>query len=220
MSLYGAAFLGEPGQVEGLSQAVRVHFPTVHLLFSAATLPTPKGRIVTLHRNLRRLNAQVRITPLDSGQAELTSLAALEVLGIYPDSFIAAQHTLDTTEVQGAAFKAVSRGLMPTLAAGKVVGRRVGPVVARFGGIFHRRRGPTQVPYVSDHREFGWVWYESPESVIEGTHHAAATLEVRPEVRYLLVQIHIIAEWRSHGAWQRDVEIVLDLGAGAPADPR
>ena len=215
ISLYGAAYLGEPGQVEGLAVSSRAHFPTIHLLFSAAALPNPDGPIVALKRNLRRLNAHIRVTPLDSSHREVPGLAALEVLGTFPENYLLAQHTLDTANVEAAAYKAMSRGVVHSMSQGGVLGKRVGPMIARFSGIFRRRGGPTQVPYIADHREFGWVWYESPDHVIEGTHHAGATLEVGPEVRYLLVKIRLIAEWRSQGDWQRDLEVVLDLGAGA-----
>jgi hypothetical protein len=56
------------------------------------------------------------------------------------------------------------------------------------------------------------MWYEHADDVIEGTHRASAALEVAPNVRYLSVRMRVVADWRSHGAWQRDMEVVLDLG--------
>ena len=218
VALYASAFLGEPGQVEGLPPNAGTHFPTVHLLFSAAALPRGGGyEEVGVLRNLRQFNAHVRIMPLDSAQREVTDLLALEILGTFPDSFLLAQHIVDTSNVQGAAFKAVTRGLLPALDAGRMLGARVGPMVARFAGVFHHPRSAMMVPYISDAHEFGWVWHETPDQLIEGTHRAAATLEVVPQVRYLEVRIQLTADWRSHGAWQRELEIVIDLGPGQPS---
>ena len=216
VALYAAAFLGEAGQVEGLPSNAGTHFPTVHLLFSAAAFPKAGEDGEPLLRNLRRLNAHVRITPLDSAQREVTQRGALEILGTFPDTFALAQQTVGN-DVEGAAFKATTRGLVPTLEKGAFLGARVGPLVARFAHIFQHPRGPTQVPYISDEHEFGWVWHQSPDHVIEGTHRAMATLEVLPQVRYLEVRIQLLGDWRSNGAWQREHVIVIDLGPGPSA---
>ena len=124
-----------------------------------------------------------------------------------------AAHAADTTRLGGAAVSTVTRALLPELP--NMIGKRVGPLVATFANIFHRPNTPTEVGYLSEHREFGWIWYDHPNQTIEGTHRTSAILEVASRVRYLRVQIVMLADWRGHGTWQRAFEVVLDLGAGA-----
>lgn len=217
LSLYATAFLGTPGTVEGLAPDAKrgVHYPTVHLVLSAAARPRPRGGEVAVARGLHRLNAHVRVEPQDSASRPIDAMYALEVLAISPDSIGQMARATDTTKVVGAAFKAVTRILMPEVPA--IVsgqGKRLGPMIAKFGEVFHRPSAPTQVAYLSDHREFGWVWYQHPELSIEGTHRASAIFEAAPSVRYLRVEILLVADWERHGAWQRRFEIVLDMGAG------
>ncbi len=217
LSLYATAYLGAPGTVEGLDTAGKrgFHYPTVHLVFSAAARPRPKGGEVAVARGLDRLNAHVRVEPQDNAFQAITTLAALEVLGTFPDSNAALARVTDTTRFSGAAFNAVTRVLLPevpSIVSGQ--GKRLGPMITKFSDIFHRPSAPTQVSYLSDHREFGWVWYEHPDHSIEGTHRATATFEAAPNVRYLRVQILLVADWERHGGWQRSFDIVLDMGAG------
>lgn len=217
LSLYGTTFLGTPGTVEGLDTTVRggFHFPTIHFVFSAAARPRPQGGEIAVARGLERLNAHVRIEPLDSDSQGLAELAALEVLATLPDEILMATHASDTTRLAGAVVSTVTRALVPQLPG--IVGKRIGPLVAKFANIFHHPSTPTQVGYVSEHREFGWIWYDHPDQGVEGTHRTSAILEVASNVRYLRVQIVMLADWRGHGTWQRAFEVVLDLGAGTSA---
>lgn len=219
VTLYGTAFLGDPGEVEGLAagQQHRFHYAAIHLMFSAAALPLPSAKLAVAG-NLQHLNAHVTVVPQDSNGNPIADLSALEVLAILPDSVLAVART-DTTHAADAAFAAVTRNLLPQLQAGVALGRRVGPMMASFSQIFHRASAKTQVAYISEHREFGWMWYEHGQTHIEGTHRATAMLEISSAVRFVAVRIRMIGDWKSHGAWQRDLEVVLDLGAGAAPTP-
>lgn len=217
LSLYATAYLGEPGKVEGqvADSAHGFHYPSVHLVFSAAARPQPRGGEVSVAKGLHRLNAHVRVEPLDKDLQPIAEIAALEVLATFPDSQASRAHVRDTTKVATAAVSAVTRTLLPEVNAIVGQGKRLGPMITNFANVFHRGSAPTQVAYLSDHREFGWVWYEAPDHSIEGTHRAAATFEAGPKVRYLRVQVLLVADWQRHGAWQRSFEIVLDMGPGA-----
>ena len=220
VTLYAAAFLGPPGAIGDLPAGAQVHFhyATVHLLFSAAALPTVQGSEVKALGNLAKLNGHVQIVPLDSEKKPIEDHAALQVLAILPDSMATAVPSTDSTStsVTGAAFGAATRTFVPQLEAGLAVGKRVGPVVAKFSHLFHRPSAHTQIAYMSDIREFGWMWYEHDSAHIEGTHRTSAALEVAPSVRYLELHLRVVGDWRSHGAWQREVTIVLDMGSGTP----
>jgi hypothetical protein len=156
--------------------------------------------------------------PLDSARQPIADLAALEVLAIVPDAMLTAPPPVDstTTSAGSAAIGAATRTLLPEITTAAALGKRVGPMVASFSHLFHRPSARTQIAYMSDPREFGWMWYEHEKEVIEGTHRTTAALEVGPSVRYLDIRIRLIGDWRSHGLWQREVNIVLDLGSGAP----
>jgi hypothetical protein len=217
IALYSSAFLGSPGAIGDLPPGERVsfHYATLHLLFSAAALPGPRGSEVKASGNLQRLNGHVNIVPLDSMMQPITDLAALAVLATFPDTILlASAPNPDTgsTKVSQAAFGAATSTLLPELEAGVAAKRRVGTMIASFKQLFHHPSARIQVAYVSELREFGWMWYEHADDVIEGTHRASAALEVAPNVRYLSVRMRVVADWRSHGAWQRDMEVVLDLG--------
>lgn len=219
LSLYATAFLGAPGEVEGLPKDTRtsMHYPTVHLLFSAAARPRPRGGEVAVARGLHRLNAHVVVEPLDNAMRPIADRAALEVLGTHPDSIARATHHTDTTNVKGAVVTLAARTLMPEAAGILGVAKsRMGPIVTKFSDVFHRPSAPTQVAYLSDHREFGWVWYEHPDISIEGTHRTTATFEAGPTVRFLRVEILLVADWVKHSAWQRRFEVVLDMEAATP----
>lgn len=221
IALYATAFLGSPGAIGDLpaGEKVSFHYATVHLLFSAAALPQPHGAELKTGGNLQRLNGHVNIVPLDSMMQPINDLAALAVLATFPDTILMASAPnadTGTTKVGRAAFGAATGTFLPELQAGAAAERRVGTMVASFKQLFHRPSARVQVAYVSELREFGWMWYEHADDVIEGTHRTSAALEVSPKVRYLLIRMRVVADWRSHGAWERDVEVVLDLGSGGP----
>jgi hypothetical protein len=222
VALYAMAFLGPPGTLQGVNLETRqgYYFASVDLLFSASALPTMTGRDYDVLNNLQRLHAHVTLTALDSLKRPLTARSSLEVLAALPDTMLVAASSSDSSSRVGrAALNALSRSVMPGLAAGEEVGKRVGPALASFLQLYHRPSGRLQVGYISGPREFGWVWYGKDDLIIEGVHHASAALELAPAARYVKVHITLTGEWQSHGGWQRDVDVVLSTGGAPPASP-
>ncbi|MHB8837529.1 MAG: hypothetical protein ACYC7F_01095 [Gemmatimonadaceae bacterium] len=220
VALYGMAFLGPPGTVQGVDLQSRqgCYFASINLLFSASALPTANGKDYDVMGNLQRLHAHVTLTPLDSLQRPLAARSALEVLAALPDTMLVAAAPLDSasSHVGVAALNALTRFLVPGVAAGEDTGRRVGPALATFLQLYHRPSGRLQVGYISSPREFGWVWYGRDQVIVEGVHHASAALELGPAARFVRVHITLSSEWRSHGAWQRDVNVVRSTGGAPP----
>lgn len=219
VSLYATAFLGAAGSVDGVAPPLRggFHYASVHLLFSAAALPVPRQSDRSVVGDLQRLHAQVRLTPLDSAQRPIADASALQLLATVPDSAIAATRPAagdsGSTHAATAALSVVTRALLPELQAGIGVAKRVGPAVASFTRLYDRPTARLQIAYVSDPRVFGWLWHAHETDVIEGTHRTSAVIEINSAVRYVRVQVHMVGEWRSRGAWQRDLEIVLSMSA-------
>jgi hypothetical protein len=219
VALYATAFLGPGGTVDGVtSEASRgFHYAAVHLLFSAAALPTGRQADRSVIGDLQRLSAQVTLTPLDSLQQPIQNGAALQLLAILPDTSIAPGRRppgdSGSTRVETALLSVTTRALMPELQAGVGAAKRVGPLVASFANLYHRPTARLQVPYVADDRVFGWLWHAHETDVIEGTHRGSAAIEVNAATRYVRVQMRLIGEWQSRGAWQRDMDIVLNVTA-------
>ena len=215
IAMYANAYLGTPGEVgAGDPTHVSFHYTTLHLLFSAAALPQARGPEVIPSGNLQNVNGHVTVVPMDSLMQPIEDPTALLVLGTFPDSILltsAAVPDSGSTHVGSAAFGAVAKTLVPELEAGEIVRKRLGKMIVSFKDLFHRPSARIQVAYVSELREFGWMWHEHQGAVIEGTHRTSAALEVAPNVRFLRVQMRVIATWRSHGAWQRDMELVLEM---------
>ena len=215
IAMYATAYLGTPGEVGAGDPAhVSFHYTTLHLLFSAAALPQARGPEVIPSGNLQNVNGHVTVVPMDSMMQPIEDLTAVLVLGTFPDSILltsAAVPDSGSTHVGSAAFGAVAKTLVPELEAGEIVRKRLGKMIVSFKDLFHRPSARIQVAYVSELREFGWMWHEHQGAVIEGTHRTSAALEVAPNVRFLRVQMRVIATWRSHGAWQRDMELVLEM---------
>lgn len=218
VALYAMAFLGSVGTVQGVDLEDRqgFHFASVNLLFSAGALPRPDAKEYNVVGNLHRLHARITLIPLDSLRRPLTDRAALEVLAALPDTMLVAAPVGDSSSSRTgvAAMHALTRSMLPALAAGEAAGRRVGPVLASFLQLHHRPSAALQVGYMSDPRTFGWVWYGKEPLIIEGTHHASAAVELGPAARYIQVRITLTGEWRSHHAsWQRDVDVILSTTA-------
>ena len=219
VALYATAFLGAPGTVDGVSLSAQggFHYPTVHLLFSAAALPLPRTSDYRLIGNLRRLNAHVTLTALDSARTPIEARGALYVLATLPDTSIPVTARADSGSggIGTAALRAVSRALLPEATATAALGKRLSSVAIAFTGLYHRPSAKLQVAYVSDEQSFGWMYHAHDNDVIEGSHRATAALEIGPAVRYIRVQIRLVGEWQSQGSWQRDVDLTFSV-TGAP----
>lgn len=219
VALYAMAFLGEPGTVEGvgLGQRQGFTFAGINFLFSASTIPVAGGKEYDVVGNLQRLHAHVTFTPLDSARRPITTGGALEVLATLPDTMLLAPAPTDSTPGRAGSglFGALSQSLISTVGAGAEAGSRAVPALVSFLRVYHRPSAQWQVGYVSGPRDFGWVWYGRDRNVIEGTHHTSAAVEAGPGTRLVRVHIVLTGEWKSHGAWKREADVVLNL-AGLP----
>lgn len=216
IALYTAAFLGPTATVAGVSMSAQqqgFQYVSVNLVVSASTIPTPHGPDYEVMGNLRRLHEHVTLTPLDSAGQPLKGEGGLEILATLPDTILMAATSTDSTSSSAgtAVLGAVTRQFMPELAAGAEIGKHAGPAVATFLHLYHKPSAQLQVGYTSGPRDFGWLWYGKEGLVIDGTHYTSGALEVGRETRYLRVHVQVTAEWKSHGSWERDNDVVLAL---------
>ncbi len=146
IALYAAPYLGMPGTMADSAAAdtARVHLPAVHFVFSAAARLQPGGVEVRTGRALKRLNAHVRILPLDRDSQAISELGALEVLDLQPNTQEYTNASHDTTTVRGAAVTAVTRTLVKDVFSATAAGR-FGPGISRFKKIINHPTEPTQV---------------------------------------------------------------------------
>ena len=214
VALFGAPFLGPTGYIAGVQPVGQQGFQYLSLNFtvSATTLPHPRGPSYDAPGNLRRLHAHVTLTPLDANQQPLTNVP-MTVLATFPDTILLRPTPVDsgTTHLATAAFNALTRQFLPQIEASRRLGQRAGAELVTFMHLYHRPSAEIQVGYMSAPREVGWIWYGKEPSVIDGTHHTSAALEVGGGTRFVRVRLQISAEWRSHGHWMRDAEYVLAL---------
>ena len=218
LALYAAPYLGQAGAMvneTGAEIKGAVHLPAIHFVFSAAARLQPDGAETRTGRTLKRLNAHVQIEALDKDSQVIADRGAFEVLDIQPNTQAYTKAAQDTSTIRGAAVTAVTRTLVKDV-IGMTAAGRFGPMITRFAKIFHHPSAPTQVSYVSDRNEFGWTWYEhSDTTTLEGLHRAAVLLEAQPQVRFLIVRIHLITDWGHLGVWRREFESLVDLGPHA-----
>jgi hypothetical protein len=208
----GAAGVLDSVAVDGGAQAISVQFPTLYFVISAASRLQSEMGEQQVGTHLRRLNAHVRLTPLDSARQPLTDGSALEVLNIKPNS-------IDEAPPDTAAAKAVPRATLasvvsrlyaPAMLAS--LGARATAAAASFHNSGLAITAPTQVSYLSASTEFGWTWYEHPQHSIEGIHRTGVLLQASPQVRYVRVQIDLITDWKYHGTWMKPFDAIVDVG--------
>lgn len=220
VALYAMAYFGAPGTLQGVPLGTRqgYTFASVNFVFSASALPVPNGKDYDIIGNLQRLHAHITLTPLDSARVPVRSRGALEVLATLPDTLLVAQPTSDSSSSQAgvAAFNALSQTFMPVLQAGVQEGKRAGPALASFLHLYHRPSAQLQVGYLSGVGDFGWVYYGRDQIVIEGTHRTSAALELGPTTKYVLVDIALTGEWKKHGSWKRNVQVLMNI-SGIPS---
>jgi hypothetical protein len=215
LSLYAGVYRGAAGTLDSLTidpsvQALQVNFPTLHFVISAASRIQSEIGESQLGNHLRRLNAHVQLTPLDSARRPITDASALEVIGVQPNS-IEAVPPADTTPVDGrmARVMLASRVIAPSVLG--FLGPRAAAVATHFHNSGLRLTAPTQVSYLSASSEFGWTWYEHAKQSIEGIHRTAALLQLSPNVRYVQAHIELITDWKYHGTWMKPFDVVVDV---------
>lgn len=221
LSLYAGVFRGASGTIDSLTidpsvQSLSVQFPTLHFVISAASRIQSEVGEAELGNHLRRLNAHVQLTPLDSARNPIADASAIEVLGVQPNSIAGAP----PSEVASDSAAVKQQGKVNVLSLATRVfapgmlgflGPRVASVATHFHNSGLRLTAPTQVSYLSASTEFGWTWYEHDAQSIEGIHRTAALLQLSPAVRYVNVHIELITDWKYHGTWMKPFDVVVDV---------
>lgn len=90
----------------------------------------------------------------------------------------------------------------------------LGGLVSAFQSSHKAPKNPTQIAYQSSDSEFGWTWYQSADTPIEGLHRCAALLEVPAKVAYLHVAVDLITDWHRFGAWKKSFDFQIPVASG------
>lgn len=91
----------------------------------------------------------------------------------------------------------------------------VGGLIETFVGARHHPAGPAFFSYQSADNEFGWNWYLSPETTVEGIHRGSALLQIRKDVPYVRVTISLATDWSHHGVWKKQYSFLVAVPAPA-----
>lgn len=89
----------------------------------------------------------------------------------------------------------------------------VGGLIETFVGARHHPAGPSFFSYQSADDEFGWNWYLSPETTVEGIHRGSALLQVREDVAYVRITIDLATDWSHHGLWTKPYSFLVAVPA-------
>ena len=216
LALYAGVYRGASGALDSISvdagvQAFPVRFPTLYFVISAAARIQSEVGEAALGNHLRRLNAHVRLTPLDSARNTIPDESAIEVIAIQPNSIDG--HAPDTSQVKAKVTLAsvLAQAYAPNVLG--ALGARATSIVSSFHNSGLKLTAPTQVSYLSASTEFGWTWYEHADKSIEGIHRTAALIQASPKVRYVRAHIELITDWKYHGTWMKPFDVVVDVGS-------
>ena len=89
----------------------------------------------------------------------------------------------------------------------------VGGLIETFVGARPHPAGPAFFSYQSADDEFGWNWYLSPETTVEGIHRGSALLQVREDVAYVRFTIDLATDWSRHGLWTKPYSFLVAVPA-------
>jgi hypothetical protein len=189
-------------------------YPSLDFVFSAASQLIADGSASNnadsaskALAEVSRINTHVRIDALDSSHNSVKDGAATPpvlVLMIAPEdvAFAQSSNTSRVSEIEtGVEFAARFMG-------------PVGGLVSAFQSSHKGNRAPTQIAYQSSDSEFGWTWYQSADTPIEGLHRCAALLQVPLKVAYLHVAVDLITDWRRFGPWKKSFDFQIPVASG------
>jgi hypothetical protein len=150
-----------------------------------------------------RINAHVRIDSLDASRAPFRAGAAAPpvlVLMIAPEDVAFGQGGSNRAADIATGVEFATRFMGP-----------LGDLVSAFQSSHKNNRAPTQIAYQSSDNEFGWTWYESSDTPIEGIHRCAALLQVPLKAAYLHVAVDLITDWRHFGPWKKSFDFQVPV---------
>jgi hypothetical protein len=221
LALYAGVYRGASGALDSISvdataQAFAVRFPTLHFVISAAARIQSEVGEAALGNHLRRLNAHIRLTPLDSSRNVIADESALEVIAILPNS-IDGHAPADTSHVKAKVTlgSVLAQAYAPNVLG--ALGARAVSILGQFHNSGLKLTAPTQVSYLSASTEFGWTWYEHEDKSIEGIHRTAVLIQAAPNVRYVRAYIELITDWKFHGTWMKPFDVIVDVGNSSSA---
>ena len=86
-------------------------------------------------------------------------------------------------------------------------------MTAVFRTFFPAKDHISQIAYMSSPTAFGWIWREAEGSPIEGIHRCMTLLRTHREVKYLMVKVELITDWKRFGAWVKTYKYIIPVKA-------
>jgi hypothetical protein len=215
--LYATVRPGVTGSLEGAKDAAvneqmaaTFAYPSLDFVFSAASRLVAEGSSANTADSatkalsqVTRINAHVRVESLDSSHKPLSlgkDSAPVLVLMIAPEDVSFAQSGSSRAADIATGVEFAARFMGP-----------IGGLVSAFQSSHKAARSPAEIAYQSSDNEFGWTWYESSDSPIEGLHRCAALLEVPLKTAFLRVGVDLITDWRHFGAWTKTFQFEVPV---------
>lgn len=155
-----------------------------------------------------RINAHVHIESLDASGAairETSDAPPVLVLTIAPEEVAFGQTGPNRAADIATGVEFATRFMGP-----------LGDLVSAFQTSHKNNRAPTQIAYQSSDSEFGWTWYESSDTPIEGIHRCAALLQVPVKAASLHVTVDLITDWRHFGPWKKSFDFQVPVVLAKP----
>jgi hypothetical protein len=59
--------------------------------------------------------------------------------------------------------------------------------------------------------EFGWIWREQEGFGIEGIHQCMALLRTHKSIKFILVHVELITDWKKFGAWIKKIDYIVPV---------
>ena len=202
----------------------------------------PSGRIGSSMKAataLKQLSMNIKLTPLDGNQQPMVKIKKfmvaeignsiryiqefgkepLLILGIEPSESLFANQQSLSSKVSDSIYGAVdaSRNLSEGGTFASVL-NPIGTLATGISTIFRifcpTQNLPNQISYISSPQEFGWIWREHENYGVEGIHLSAALLRVHKSVKYILVQVELMADWKRFGAWLTPTDFIIPINSG------
>jgi hypothetical protein len=91
------------------------------------------------------------------------------------------------------------------------LGTLVSGVTAIFRIFSPTQNLPNQISYLSSPLEFGWIWREQDGFGIEGIHRCMALMRTHKTIKYILVHVELITDWKKFGAWMKKIDYIVPV---------
>lgn len=221
-AVYASIFPGQSATINDVAGSVQAGNPLLGVVFPSLQFSVSVASRLLTEQNssrrseekfisaVRRLNVHVQVTALDAKRQPIVTASGKSSPAIVLTVAPAASAYSAAT---GSAGSELKNGL-------DVVMKHLGPIGAiaqTFEGAYKLTPSPTQVAYQNSDREFGWTWYQSPDSPIEGLHRTAVLMQTSKEVVYLQIHLDIVTDWIDFGAWTKSFDFLTVVASAAPS---